>query len=154
MRYKMLNVQLKILDPRLGTKFPLPDYETVQAAGMDLRAMEKEDFILNPGEVRMVQAGFAMHIGDSNVCAVIVPRSGLGFKHGIVLSNLTGIIDADYQGPLMMPLWNHSNNPFEIHVGDRVAQMLFMPIIRANFELVDDFKPTERGTKGFGSTGV
>ncbi len=150
----MLKVQLKILDKRLGSIYPLPDYETVMAAGMDLRAMEDEDFVLNPGEVRMVHAGFAMHIADSSVCTVIVPRSGLGFKHGIVLSNLTGIIDADYQGPLMMPLWNHSEKPFEIHVGDRVAQMLFLPIIRASFELVDDFKPTARGSSGFGSTGI
>ncbi len=151
----MLNIQLKILDPRLGSKYPLPDYETTQAAGMDLRAMEEQDFILQPNEVRMVHAGFAMHIDDPNVCAVVVPRSGLGFKHGIVLSNLTGIIDADYQGPLMMPLWNHSEKPFEIHVGDRVAQMLFLPIIRANFKLVNEFdNSSKRGSLGFGSTGL
>ena len=96
-----------------------------------------------------------MHIDDPNVCAVVVPRSGLGFKHGIVLSNLTGIIDADYQGPLMMPLWNHSEKPFEIHVGDRVAQMLFLPIIRANFKLVNEFdNSSKRGSLGFGSTGL
>ena len=103
----MLNIKIKILDNRLGKDFPLPNYQTDMSAGMDLRAMEDSDFILNPGEVRMVKTGFSMYIADPNVTALIVPRSGLGYKHGIVLSNLTGVIDADYQGPLMMPLWNH-----------------------------------------------
>ena len=124
------------------------------SAGMDLRAKEEEDFILNPGEVRMVKTGSAMHIADKNVTALIVPRSGLGYKHGIVLSNLTGVIDADYQGPLMMPLWNHSDKPFKICVGDRVVQMLFVPVLHANFEVTDEFDETsERGEDGFGSTG-
>ncbi len=150
----MLNVKVKILDKRLGKDFPLPGYETPMSAGMDLRAMEDEDFTLTPGEVRMVRTGIAMHIADKTVTALIVPRSGLGYKHGIVLSNLTGVIDADYQGPLMMPLWNHSDKPFKICVGDRVAQMLFVPVLHANFEVTDEFDETsERGVDGFGSTG-
>ncbi|MGN0915749.1 MAG: dUTP diphosphatase [Succinivibrio sp.] len=151
----MLNVQIKILDKRLNQDFPLPSYETAMSAGMDLRAMVDEDFILKPGEVRMIKTGFAMHIADPNVTALIVPRSGLGYKHGIVLSNLTGVIDADYQGELMIPLWNHSTESFKICVGDRVAQMLFVPVLRAQFEITDSFsKESSRGENGFGSTGV
>jgi len=150
----MLNIKIKVLDKRLGTKFPLPGYETSMSAGMDLRAMEDEDFILNPGEVRMVKTGIAMHIADENVTALIVPRSGLGYKHGIVLSNLTGVIDADYQGPLMMPLWNHSREPFRICPGDRVAQMLFVPVLHASLTITDEFdEVSARGESGFGSTG-
>ena len=136
----MLNIKIKILDKRLGSEFPLPQYETTLSAGMDLRAMVDSDFVLN---------------ADPNVTALIVPRSGLGYKHGIVLSNLTGVIDADYQGPLMMPLWNHSNEPFKICIGDRVAQMLFVPVLHANLEITDHFEEeSERGVKGFGSTGI
>ena len=150
-----MQIKIKILDERLGRDFPLPSYETAMSAGMDLRAMEDIDFILNPGEVRLVHTGFAMHIADPNVTALVVPRSGLGYKHGIVLSNLTGVIDADYQGPLMMPLWNHSNEPFEIKVGDRVAQMLFVPVIHADLQVTNSFdEESERGQKGFGSTGL
>ena len=150
-----MQIKIKILDERLGRDFPLPSYETAMSAGMDLRAMEDSDFILNPGEVRLVYTGFAMHIADPNVTALVVPRSGLGYKHGIVLSNLTGVIDADYQGPLMMPLWNHSNEPFEIKVGDRVAQMLFVPVIHADLQVTNSFdEESERGQKGFGSTGL
>ena len=150
----MLNVKVKILDKRIGRDFPLPVYETIMSAGMDLRAMVDEDFILNPGEVKLVSSGLAMNIADPDVTALIVPRSGLGYKHGIVLSNLTGVIDADYQGPLMMPLWNHSDKPFKICVGDRVAQMLFVPVLHANFEVTGEFEQTsERGEDGFGSTG-
>ena len=150
-----MQIKIKILDERLGRDFPLPSYETAMSAGMDLRAMEDSDFILNPGEVRLVHTGFAMHIADPNVTALVVPRSGLGYKHGIVLSNLTGVIDADYQGPLMMPLWNHSNEPFEIKVGDRVAQILFVPVIHADLQVTNSFdEESERGQKGFGSTGL
>ena len=150
-----MQIKIKILDERLGRDFPLPSYETAMSAGMDLRAMEDSDFILNPGEVRLVHTGFAMHIADPNVTALVVPRSGLGYKHGIVLSNLTGVIDADYQGPLIMPLWNHSNEPFEIKVGDRVAQMLFVPVIHADLQVTNSFdEESERGQKGFGSTGL
>lgn len=151
----MLNIKIKILDNRLGKDFPLQNYQTDMSAGMDLRAMEDSDFILNPGEVRMVKTGFSMYIADPNVTALIVPRSGLGYKHGIVLSNLTGVIDADYQGPLMMPLWNHSNEPFKICVGDRVAQMLFVPVLHPKFEITDSFDYVScRGEGGFGSTGI
>ncbi len=150
----MLNIKIKILDARLGKDFPLPGYETDLSAGMDLRAMVDDEFILNPGEVRMVSTGLAMHIADKDVTALIVPRSGLGYKHGIVLSNLTGVIDADYQGPLMMPLWNHSNEPFRICPGDRVAQMLFVPVLHASFTITDEFdEVSARGESGFGSTG-
>lgn len=151
----MLDVKIKILDKRLGVDFPLPQYETEASAGMDLRAMVQEDFVLEPGQVKMVNTGFAMHIKDKSVTALIVPRSGLGYKHGIVLSNLTGVIDADYQGPLMMPLWNHSSEPFTVHVGDRVAQMLFIPVLHANLSVTEDFDTeSDRGQNGFGSTGI
>ena len=151
----MLNVKVKILDKRIGRDFPLPVYETIMSAGMDLRAMVDEDFILNPGEVKLVSSGLAMNIADPDVTALIVPRSGLGYKHGIVLSNLTGVIDADYQGPLMMPLWNHSDKPFKICVGDRVAQMLFVPILHASLDITENFEEESgRGEDGFGSTGI
>lgn len=151
----MIDVQIKILDKRLTEQFNLPEYQTPSSAGMDLRAMVEEDFVLNPGEVKMVNSGIAMYIKDPNVTALVVPRSGLGYKHGIVLSNLVGVIDADYQGALMMPIWNHSDTPFTIHVGDRIAQILFVPILHANFVVTDDFQSeSSRGNNGFGSTGI
>lgn len=149
-----VQVELKILDERLkdGT-FPLPQYESSMAAGVDLRAMISEDKILNPQETFLMPTGIAVYMKDPNLCATVLPRSGLGFKHGIVLGNLTGLIDADYQGPLMVPLWNRSNEPFTIKPGDRIAQMVFVPIVRASFTVVDEFEASERGTGGFGSTG-
>lgn len=150
----MLRIQLKILDPRLGREFPLPDYATAGAAAMDLRAMTPSDFVLKPGEVKMVPAGFAIYIRDPDIVGVICPRSGLGAKHGIVLSNLTGIIDSDYQGPIMFPLWNHAPAKFKIRAGDRVAQMLFLPVLKAHFEICEKFEATARGHGGFGSTGI
>ncbi len=150
----MLNIKIKILDKRLMEDFSLPNYETMMSAGMDLRAMVDKDFVLNPDEVRLVPTGFAMYIADPNVTALVVPRSGLGYKHGIVLSNLVGVIDADYQGQLMVPLWNHSKEPFNITVGDRIAQMLFIPVLHPAFEITEEFSnPSARGTEGFGSTG-
>ncbi|SPT72395.1 Deoxyuridine 5'-triphosphate nucleotidohydrolase [Anaerobiospirillum thomasii] len=150
-----LGVQIKILDKRLGSlDFPLPDYATRGSAGMDLRAMIEQDTVLHAGESLLVPTGFSMYIKDENVCATVLPRSGLGYKHGIVLGNLTGLIDSDYQGPLMVPLWNRSKEDFTIKVGDRIAQMIFVPIIKASFEVVDDFDITDRGQGGFGSTGV
>ncbi len=150
----MLKIQLKILDKRISEKMTLPHYETLMSAGMDLRAMPSNDFILNPNEVKLVPTGIAIYIANPDVTALIVPRSGLGYKHGIVLSNLTGVIDADYQGQLMIPLWNHSQTPFTINVGDRIAQMLFVPVLHPVFDVVDEFnKPSIRGIKGFGSTG-
>ena len=116
--------------------------------------MTGNDFVLNPNEVRLIPTGFAMYIADPNVTALVVPRSGLGYKHGIVLSNLVGVIDADYQGQLMVPLWNHSTKPFTVRVGDRVAQMLFIPVLHPTFEITEEFSsPSARGTEGFGSTG-
>jgi dUTP pyrophosphatase len=150
----MLNIKIKILDNRLVKDFSLPNYETIMSAGMDLRAMTENDFVLNPNEVRLIPTGFAMYIADPNVTALVVPRSGLGYKHGIVLSNLVGVIDADYQGQLMVPLWNHSTKPFTVRVGDRVAQMLFIPVLHPTFEITEEFSsPSARGTEGFGSTG-
>ena len=149
-----LNIRLKVLDPRLGRDFPLPEYATSGSAGVDLRAMLAQDEILAGGEVRLVPAGFAIHIADPGICAAIYPRSGLGFKQGIVLGNLTGIIDSDYQGPILMPIWNRSAVPFPLKVGMRIAQMVFMPVLQAKFTLVNEFDNTSRGSGGFGSTGL
>ncbi len=149
-----MNIKIKILDSRLGKDFPLPQYETAGSAGMDLRAMIKTDeLVLKPGQVELIPSGIALHIADKNVCATVFPRSGLGYKHGIVLGNLTGIIDSDYQGPLMMPIWNRSDSSFTIKPGDRIAQLIFLPIIHAEFEVCEEFEESSRGTKGFGSTG-
>ncbi|MBO6258258.1 MAG: dUTP diphosphatase [Succinivibrio sp.] len=150
----MPNVKLKVLDERLGRDFPLPSYETDGSAGMDLRAMLDEDYLLKPDEVKLVSSGFAMHIADRGIVASIYPRSGLGTKHGIVLGNLTGIIDSDYQGPILMPVWNRSSRPFLLEVGMRIAQMVFTPVLRVNFELCEEFETSTRGEKGFGSTGA
>lgn len=149
-----LDVEIKVLDERLkNNEFPLPNYATPDSAGMDLRAMIEEDTVIPPNGQLLVPTGIAMHLKNPYLCATVYPRSGLGFKSGIVLGNLTGLIDADYQGPLMVPLWNRSNEPFTVHVGDRIAQMVILPIVRANFKVVDEFDATERGTGGFGSTG-
>ena len=149
-----LNVRLKILDERLGRDYPLPTYATDGSAGVDLRAMLDKDYILQSGEVKLVPAGFAIYIENPNICAAIYPRSGLGFKNGIVLGNLTGIIDSDYQGPIMMPIWNRSATPFSLTVGMRVAQMVFMPVLKAKFTICADFPDSSRGCSGFGSTGL
>lgn len=147
-------IELKCLDPRLGRDFPLPDYATAHAAGMDLRAMLEAPLLLAPGEAQLVPTGLAIHIADPGLCAVILPRSGLGHKHGLVLGNLVGLIDADYQGPLMLSLWNRSANPLTIAVGDRVAQLVFLPVARARFRIVDRFEASDRGEGGFGHTGL
>lgn len=149
----MLNVELKLLDPRLGAEFPVPEYATVDAAGMDLRAMLDAPLELAPGQTELVPSGVAIHIGDSAWCAVILPRSGLGHRHGLVLGNLVGLIDADYQGPLLISLWNRSDTPLTIAPGDRVAQLVFMPVGKARFVQVEDFDLSERGEGGFGHTG-
>ncbi len=148
-------IEMKILDERLqdGT-FPLPEYATDKAAGMDLRAMTETDIVLGPKETFLMPTGIALYIKNPYLCATVLPRSGLGFKHGIVLGNLTGLIDADYQGPLMVPLWNRSEESFTIHVGERIAQLVFVPIVRAQLKIVDEFDATTRGVQGFGSTGV
>ena len=147
-------IQLKILDPRLGRDFPLPDYATAHAAGMDLRALCEGPLTLAAGEAQLIPTGLAIHIGDPGLCAVILPRSGLGHKQGLVLGNLVGLIDADYQGPLMVSLWNRGQNPQQVLPGDRIAQLVFMPVQRAGFRVVEEFEASARGTGGFGHTGV
>ena len=146
-------LQIKLLDPRFGDCWPLPAYATEASAGMDLRAALEAELVLAPGDAALVPSGVAIHIGDPGLCAVILPRSGLGHRHGIVLGNLTGLIDADYQGPLMVSLWNRSSEPYEIQPGERIAQLVFMPVARATFRVVDDFAPSARGEGGFGHTG-
>jgi dUTP pyrophosphatase len=147
-------VDLKVLDPRLGREFPLPEYATAQSAGMDLRAMIEAPLTLAPGEAALVPSGLAFHLGDAGLCAVVLPRSGLGHKQGLVLGNLTGLIDADYQGPLMISLWNRGSVPVTVQPGDRVAQLVFLPIARAAWRLVDAFDASARGEGGFGHTGT
>lgn len=150
---KKCPVQVKILDPRIGTEFPLPKYETQDSAGLDLRACINEKLVIQPSETHLIPTGISIYIGDPNLAAVILPRSGLGHKHGIVLGNLVGLIDADYQGPLMISCWNRGQNSYTIEPGDRIAQLVFLPIARANFELVTEFETTSRGTGGFGHSG-
>lgn len=146
-------IQVKILDARIGNEFPLPKYETADAAGLDLRACINETLVIQPGETHLIPTGISIYIGDPNLAAVILPRSGLGHKHGIVLGNLVGLIDADYQGPLMVSCWNRGQTAYTMTPGDRIAQLVFLPIVRAQFEVVDAFTATERGTGGFGHSG-
>ena len=147
-------VDFRVLDPRLGRDFPLPAYATAQSAGMDLRAMVDQPIELAPGDAQLVPTGLAIHIGDPALCAVIVPRSGLGHKQGLVMGNLVGVIDADYQGPLMVSLWNRGRLTVTIAPGDRVAQLVFLPVVRAALREVDAFTDSARGQGGFGHTGV
>ena len=147
-------VELKRLDPRLGDSIPLPSYATEGSAAMDLRAAPESAVTLAPGDSVLVPTGLAIHIADPGWCALILPRSGLGHKHGLVLGNLTGLIDADYQGPLMISCWNRGGEAFTIQPGDRVAQLLVMPVARVAWRVVETFAPSERGAGGFGSTGV
>jgi len=146
-------IEVKILDARIGKEFPLPRYETPDSAGLDLRACLHESLELAPGSTHLIPTGIAIHIGNPHMTAVIVPRSGLGHKNGIVLGNLVGLIDADYQGPLMISCWNRGQNAYTITPGDRIAQLVFLPIIRADFTLVSEFNATERGEGGFGHSG-
>ena len=150
----MIDVELKVLDPRVGTQFALPAYATDGSAGLDLRALLDTPLTLAPGQSELVPTGLAIHIGDPRYCAVILPRSGLGHKHGVVLGNLVGLIDADYQGPLQISCWNRSDRAFTIAPGDRIAQLVFLPIARVGFRLVDEFVPSDRGAGGFGSSGT
>ena len=147
------NIQLKILDQRIGKDYPLPQYATGGSAGLDLRAVIDEPRTLGPGETQLIHTGIAIHIGDPGLAAVILPRSGLGHKHGIVLGNLVGLIDSDYQGPLLVSCWNRGPSPFVINPGERLAQLVFVPIVRARFELVSDFEASSRGAGGFGHSG-
>lgn len=150
----MLDVELKILDPRLGDSIPLPEAATAGSAGMDLRAALEAPLTLQPGDSALVPSGVAIHIGDPGWCALIVPRSGLGHKQGLVMGNLVGVIDADYQGPLMISCWNRGREPVTIGVGDRIAQLLLVPVAQARLNVVADFAPSARGAGGFGSTGI
>ncbi|HXD35846.1 MAG TPA: dUTP diphosphatase [Rhodanobacter sp.] len=149
-----LGIQLKILDPRVGDSIPLPEPATAGSAGMDLRAALPQPLTLAPGDSALVPSGIAIHIGDPQWCALIVPRSGLGHKHGLVMGNLVGVIDADYQGPLMISCWNRGSAPYTIEVGDRIAQLLLVPVAQARLDIVREFTPSERGSGGFGSTGI
>lgn len=150
----MIEVELKILDPRVGNAIPLPAPATPASAGMDLRAVIDAPLTLQPGESSLVATGVAIHIGDPGYCAVILPRSGLGHKHGLVLGNLVGLIDADYQGPLMISCWNRSSMAYTIAPGDRIAQLVFLPVAHAQFRVVDEFAASQRGSGGFGHSGV
>ena len=149
----MRKLQLKILDPRLGGEFPLPHYATAGSAGMDLRALLLEPLVLSPGETELIPTGLAIHLEDPELAAVILPRSGLGHKHGIVLGNLVGLIDSDYQGQLYVSCWNRGQNSFRIEVGERIAQLVLVPVVRAEFQIVNEFEVTERGAGGFGHSG-
>ena len=146
-------IQVRVLDPRLGGEIPLPEYQTEGAAAMDLRAAPPQPLQLAPGACQMVPTGLAIHIRDPQLAALIVPRSGLATREGIVLGNMVGLIDSDYQGPLMVPCWNRSDTPRTLQVGQRIAQLLLVPVRQGSWELVESFKPTERGEGGFGSTG-
>ncbi|MCW2476635.1 MULTISPECIES: dUTP diphosphatase [unclassified Symbiopectobacterium] len=149
----MKKIDVKILDARIGQQFPLPTYATAGSAGLDLRACIDEGIALAAGETILVPTGIAIHIADPSLAAVILPRSGLGHKHGVVLGNLVGLIDSDYQGQLMVSVWNRSQQAFTIEPGERLAQMVFVPVVQAEFNIVDDFVGTERGEGGFGHSG-
>ena len=149
----MKQIELKILDPRIGQQFPLPEYATPGSAGLDLRACIDEPIELAAGATTLAPTGLAIHIADPGLCATILPRSGLGHKHGIVLGNLVGLIDSDYQGQLMVSVWNRGQANFTIQPGERIAQLVFMPVVKASFAIVADFDQSERGEGGFGSSG-
>ena len=147
-------LEVKVLDARFGSDWPLPAYATQASAGLDLRAALEADLTLQPGDTALVPSGLAIHLADPALCAVVLPRSGLGHKHGIVLGNGTGLIDADYQGPLLISVWNRSRQPFTIEPGDRIAQLVVLPIVRAALQVVDTFADSARGAGGFGHSGV
>ena len=147
----MRKLQVKILDERIRSM--LPHYASAGAAGLDLRACINSELVLNPGESQLVSSGIAIHVGDPGYAAVILPRSGLGAKSGIVLGNLVGLIDSDYQGPLMVSLWNRGKSAFTIQPLDRVAQLIVVPVLQVEFQVVEEFAASARGTGGFGSTG-
>ena len=149
----MKKIEFKILDSRIGNEIPLPEYATSGSAGLDLRACLAEATELKPGETLLIPTGIAIHIDDHNLAAVILPRSGLGHKHGIVLGNLVGLIDSDYQGQILVSCWNRGNSAFTINVGERIAQMAFVPVTQVGFELVEEFHESSRGEGGFGHTG-
>ena len=149
----MKKIDVKILDARVGAEFPLPTYATSGSAGLDLRACLESALEITPGMTTLVPTGLAIHIGDPGLAAVILPRSGLGHKHGIVLGNLVGLIDSDYQGQLMVSVWNRGQESFTLQPGDRLAQLVFVPVVQAEFNLVEDFDASVRGEGGFGHSG-
>lgn len=148
-----MKVQVKVLDSRLGQEWPLPTYATTGSAGLDLRACVDTAIQIEPGQTVLVKTGMAIYIQDSQYAGLILPRSGLGHKHGIVLGNLVGLIDSDYQGELMVSVWNRGQSTFTLEPGERLAQYVLVPVIQAEFNLVDEFVATERGAGGFGHTG-
>ena len=150
----MRTLEVKVLDPRFGDEWPMPAYATEHSAGLDLRAALEAPLLLEPGDTALIPSGLAIHLADPALCAVILPRSGLGHRHGIVLGNGTGLIDADYQGPLLISTWNRGREPFTIQPGDRIAQLVVLPIVRATLQVVDTFEESARGGGGFGHTGV
>ena len=149
----MRKIQLKILDQRIGNQIPLPAHATEGSAGMDLRACIDHTITLKPGTTELIPTGIAIHINDPGLAATILPRSGLGHKHGIVLGNLVGLIDSDYQGQLFVSCWNRGSDSFTIEPGDRIAQLVFVPVVQADFEVVDEFDESDRGAGGFGHSG-
>lgn len=149
----MKSLQVKILDSRIGSELPFPSYATEGSAGLDLRALLDAPLTLAPGETQLIRTGLAIYIADPGYAGLILPRSGLGHKHGIVLGNLVGLIDADYQGELMVSCWNRSSVAFTLEPGERLAQYVLVPVIQASFEVVEEFHASERGTGGFGSSG-
>ena len=149
----MREIPCKILDPRIGTTWPLPAHATGGSAGLDLRACLDAPLVLEPGQSQLIPTGLAIHIGDPGLAAMILPRSGLGHKHGIVLGNLVGLIDSDYQGPLMVSCWNRSSTAFTVQPMERVAQLVIVPVVQAAFRVVEEFDVSHRGEGGFGSTG-
>ena len=146
-------IELKILDPRIGDSIPFPEYATSGSAGLDLRACIDQPLTLNPNTSELINTGLALYIGDPNIAATVFPRSGLGHKHGIVLGNLVGLIDSDYQGPLMISCWNRGSHAYTIVPGERIAQLVLVPILKAKFEVVSEFQQSQRGEGGFGSSG-
>lgn len=150
----MRHIELKILDPRVGDSIPLPQYATDGSAGLDMRACIDAPLTVNPGDTVLVPTGLAIHVGDPSLAAVLLPRSGLGHKHGLVLGNLTGLIDSDYQGQVFISCWNRGAKAYEVQPGERIAQMVFVPVEQVQFSVVEEFDATDRGDGGFGSSGT
>ena len=149
----MKKVELKIVDERIGSEYPLPHYATDGSAGMDLRACIDQPLLLEPGKTELIPTGIALHMEEREMAATLLPRSGLGYKHGVVLGNLVGLIDSDYQGQIFVSCWNRGDTTFTVEPGERIAQMVFVPVIQVEFEVVEDFDASERGAGGFGHTG-
>jgi len=149
----MDKLQIKVLDPRIGSDIPLPHYATTGSAGLDLRACIDQEILLKPGQTELIPTGLAIYLENPGYAAMLLPRSGLGHKHGVVLGNLVGLIDSDYQGQLMVSCWNRGKSDYTIKVGERIAQMVIVPVVQTEFELVEEFQSTSRGAGGFGHTG-